>query len=126
MRGAPPADLEALEQLLVRLSRLVLVQPAIAVEDRNPLLVRICFADDDRELALAVVAAQFGVADRPGGDRQAALDQAVSLQGRCDRHQPRLRLRMAAAGVVPSEGRIQHQPGGRHRPAPAQRFSHNR
>lgn len=39
-RGAPPADLVALEQLLVRLSQLVLEQPAIREIDINPLLVR--------------------------------------------------------------------------------------
>ncbi len=39
VRGTPPADLEALEQLLVRLSRLALEQPAIAAVDLNPLLV---------------------------------------------------------------------------------------
>jgi acetyltransferase len=39
VRGGPPADLAALEQLLVRLSRLVLEQPAIREIDINPLLV---------------------------------------------------------------------------------------
>ncbi len=39
VRGGPPADLPALEQLLVRLSRLVLEQPAIREIDINPLLV---------------------------------------------------------------------------------------
>ncbi|MEB3263066.1 MAG: acetate--CoA ligase family protein, partial [Synechococcus sp.] len=39
VRGGPPADLAALEQLLVRLSRLVLAQPAIREIDINPLLV---------------------------------------------------------------------------------------
>lgn len=40
VRGGPPADLEALEALLVRLSQLVLEQPAIRAIDINPLLVR--------------------------------------------------------------------------------------
>jgi acetyltransferase len=40
VRGGPPADLEGLERLLVRLSRLVLEQPAIREIDINPLLVR--------------------------------------------------------------------------------------
>lgn len=40
VRGGPPADLLALEQLLVRLSQLVLEQPAIEAIDINPLLVR--------------------------------------------------------------------------------------
>ena len=39
VRGGPPADLPALEQLLVRLSQLVLEQPAIREIDINPLLV---------------------------------------------------------------------------------------
>jgi acetyltransferase len=39
VRGGPPADLAALEQLLVRLSQLVLEQPAIREIDINPLLV---------------------------------------------------------------------------------------
>jgi acetyltransferase len=39
VRGAPPADLAALERLLVRLSQLVLEQPAIREIDINPLLV---------------------------------------------------------------------------------------
>ncbi|WP_094555301.1 bifunctional acetate--CoA ligase family protein/GNAT family N-acetyltransferase [Synechococcus sp. 1G10] len=40
VRGGPPADLEELERLLVRLSQLVLEQPAIREIDINPLLVR--------------------------------------------------------------------------------------
>jgi acetyltransferase len=40
VRGGPPADREALEQLLVRLSHLVLEQPAIREIDINPLLVQ--------------------------------------------------------------------------------------
>ncbi len=40
VRGGPPADLEELERLLVRLSQLVLEQPAILEIDINPLLVR--------------------------------------------------------------------------------------
>ncbi|MEX1317099.1 MAG: GNAT family N-acetyltransferase [Synechococcaceae cyanobacterium] len=40
MRGGPPADLEELERLLVRLSQLVLEQPAIREIGINPLLVR--------------------------------------------------------------------------------------
>jgi len=78
------------------------------------------------EVALAVAAPQLRVADRPGGERPAALAEPPGGQGRLQRLQPRRRLRMAAAGVVVAEGRIQHQPGGVHRPAPAQRFSHNR
>jgi acetyltransferase len=40
VRGGPPADQQALEQLLVRLSHLVLEQPAIREIDINPLLVQ--------------------------------------------------------------------------------------
>lgn len=40
VRGGPPADQEALEQLLVRLSHLMLEQPAIREIDINPLLVQ--------------------------------------------------------------------------------------
>ncbi|MGB5136007.1 MAG: GNAT family N-acetyltransferase, partial [Prochlorococcaceae cyanobacterium] len=39
VRGGPPADLQELERLLVRLSQLVLEQPAIREIDINPLLV---------------------------------------------------------------------------------------
>jgi len=39
VRGRPPADLEALEMLLVRVSQLVIEQPLIKELDINPMLV---------------------------------------------------------------------------------------
>jgi hypothetical protein len=78
------------------------------------------------EIALAVAAQQFGVADRPGGEAPAALQQVPLAKGLLNGIEPLGALGMVAAGVVQAEGRIQQQAGGGHHLNSLQGFPHNR
>jgi acyl-CoA synthetase (NDP forming) len=66
-RGAPPADVAAFEEVLLRLSALAAAQPEIAELDCSPVLVR--------ESGAAVAAARIRVAPPPAARPFPSLDR---------------------------------------------------